>query len=53
MEFPLAFASDSLPFQALLSPLYSYRLSRKLLIENKNSYEKTWEQLKNSKLMVS
>lgn len=30
IEFPLALASDSFPFQTLLSPLYSYLLSRKL-----------------------
>lgn len=28
--FPLALASDNFPFQTLLSPLYSYLLSRKL-----------------------
>ena len=30
IEFPLALASDNFPFQTLLSPLYSYLLSRKL-----------------------
>lgn len=37
MEFPLAFASDSFPFQTLLSPLYSYLLSRKLKPKKKNT----------------
>lgn len=30
IEFPLALASDNFPFHTLLSPLYSYLLSRKL-----------------------
>jgi hypothetical protein len=34
IEFPLALASDSFPFQTLLRPLYSYLLSRKLEPDN-------------------
>jgi hypothetical protein len=35
IEFLLALASDNFPFQTLLSPLYSYLLSRKLEADEK------------------
>lgn len=53
--FPLAFASDNFPFQTLLSPLYSYLLSRKLKQQKRETInlkaEKMWVMIYHSDLI--